>query len=115
MLAEAGHFVPGLPAVGGAEDGRVFDAGVNGIRIAKRWLQMPNALELPRVRRSVIPLVRPSDTVVFEFVSNGRPGFAAVVGALHDLAKPAAGLRRVDSVGVHRRAFDVINLPSAKM
>src|SRR5207253_3216156 len=34
---------------------------------------------------------------------------------LNDLPKPTAGLRSIDAIGVNRRAFDVINLPSGKM
>ncbi len=43
------------------------------------------------------------------------PGFAAVVGALDDLAEPAAGLRGVDAVRVDGRAFEVVHLPAGEM
>ena len=47
MLAETGKLLPGLPAVGGAEKGGIFHAGVDGVRIGERGLQMPDALEFP--------------------------------------------------------------------
>ena len=43
------------------------------------------------------------------------PGFAAVVGALNDLAEPAAGLRGVDAVRIGGRSLQVINLPAGKV
>ena len=44
-----------LPAVGRTEQGGVFDPGVDRIRIGERWLEMPDALELPwgRCRRTI--------------------------------------------------------------
>ena len=45
-------------AIGRSEDGRIFDAGVDRIRIRQRRLQVPDALELPRMLRPVVPLVR---------------------------------------------------------
>src|SRR5206468_10146006 len=93
---------------------------------------MPNALELPRMLGAVVPLMRARDTVVNELVAfafwhavrtfqflraaAGRvPRFAAVIRALNDLPKPAAGLRGVDPVRINRRAFHVINFPTRKM
>ena len=43
------------------------------------------------------------------------PGFAAVVGALNDLAEPSAGLRGVDAIGISGRAFEMIHLPPGKV
>src|SRR5260370_39784302 len=99
---------------------------------------MPPPLELPRMRFAVVKLVRGhrrarrSRGVINEFVAfalghaarpglfAGRrsrlvPGFAAVVGALNDLPKPSAGLRRINSIRISRRAFQVIHLPARKM
>src|SRR5207244_6184658 len=45
-------------AVGRAEDGGVFHAGVNRVGIGKRRLQMPHPLELPGMLRAVVPLMR---------------------------------------------------------
>ncbi len=99
---------------------------------------MPDAFELPRVLSAVIKLMggqRPAGFrggVVNEFIAlalghslrrRGRfaggsarlvPGFAAVVGALDDLPKPAAGLRRVDPVRIRGRALQVIHFPAAE-
>ncbi len=58
VAAQAGQLVPARPAVGRAEQRRVFDAGVDGVGIGERRLEVPDALELPRVRRAVVPLVR---------------------------------------------------------
>ena len=43
------------------------------------------------------------------------PGFAAIVGALNDLSKPAACLRRVQPVRVSRRSLDVIHFPAREV
>ncbi len=99
---------------------------------------MPDALELPGMLRAVVPLVSgerlPSfrRSVVGEFIAvsfrgalrrlgfawgSARlcPGFAAIVGALDDLAEPAAGLRGVDAVRIHVRSLEVINLPAGEV
>ena len=130
--------MPVLPAVGRAEQGGVFDAGVDGVRIGQRRLEMPDALELPGMLRAVVPLVRGErlagfgGRVVDELVAlalghavgrRGRlagrcprliPCFAAVIGALNDLPEPAAGLRRIQPVRIGRRALEVIDLPAAR-
>src|SRR5260370_10028518 len=101
---------------------------------------MPDALELPGVLRAVVPLVRGEGlstffggSVVDEFVALAfwralrrsllfpgrrarlRPGFAAVIGALDDLAEPSAGLRSVNPIGIRRRSLQVIHLPAREM
>ena len=43
-------------------------------------------------RRSVVPLVGSGVAVVDELVAHGFPRLAAIVGALHLLSEPAAGL-----------------------
>src|SRR5205823_11973811 len=68
--------------------------------------------ELPRVLRSVVPLVRAGHAVVGELVTDRLPGLAAVVGALHDLAVPAGRLRGIQPVGISRRALEVVHLPA---
>src|SRR5208337_219127 len=137
MAAQAGKFVPVLAAIGRAKQRSVFDSGVDGVGIGERWLEMPDALELPGMLRAVIKLVRGERlaglrrNVVDEFVAvglgrtdgSGRagrgsglvPGFAAIVGALHDLSEPSAGLRGVDAIRIGRRAFEVINLPASEV
>src|SRR6266540_3688266 len=99
---------------------------------------MPDAFKLPRVLCSVVPLMRREGftslrrSVVNEFVAFafGRairtfqflraaarrvPGFAAVVGALNDLPKPAVRLRPVNEIRVNWRAFHVVDFPTRKM
>src|SRR5262245_3751750 len=100
---------------------------------------MPDPLEFPRTLCSVIMLVRRKRFpcfwrgIVDEFValslrhairSGGRfawrrswlmPGLAAVIRALDDLPKPAAGLRGINAVRFNGRAFEVIHLPARKV
>ena len=75
------------PRVGGAKQRRVLHARVDGIGIGQRRLQMPDALELPGVRRAVVPLVRAGNAVVDEFVAHRLPGLAAIVRALDQSAR----------------------------
>ena len=114
VAAQAGEFLPGQPAVAGAEQGGVFHAGVDGIGIGERRFEMPDALELPGMRRAVVPLVRAGDAVVDELVAHGLPGLAAVVAALDHLPEPAAGLRGVEPIRIDGRAFQMIDLPAAE-
>src|SRR5579871_838863 len=76
---------------------------------------MPDTLEFPRMRRSVVPLVCSRNSLVSKFVSDRLPAFPAVVGPLHNLPAPAARLRRVNAIGVCRRRFHVIQFPARKM
>ena len=115
VAAQAGEFLPGLPAVGRAKQRGVFHAGVNRVGIGQRRLQMPDALELPGVRRAVIPLVRAGNAVVDELVAHRLPRLAAVVGALDQLPEPTAGLRRIEAIRIDRRTLDVVDFPAAKV
>src|SRR6266404_7412248 len=104
----------------------------------ERWFQVPHPLEFPWMLRAVVPLVRRerlpgfrrrvvNELVAFRFGRAVRtfqffgaaagcvPGFAGVIRALNDLPKPTTGLRRIDSVGINRRTFHVINLPAREM
>src|SRR5712691_8484469 len=91
---------------------------------------MPDALELPRMLRAVIPLVSAHLALINKLVAlafghfagswrrlaaGRRPSLAAVIGALDNLPKPAAGLRRVNAVRLDRRAFEVIHLPAREV
>src|SRR4051794_6387647 len=76
---------------------------------------MPDAGELPRVLRTVVPLVGAGDTVVDELIPDRIPRPSAVVGALHRLAEPSAGLRGIKPVRVDRRALQVIHLPAREV
>src|SRR5947207_10073462 len=55
---QSGQLVPRLAAVLRFKQRCVFDACINVIGIVKRWFQMPDAFELPRMLCSVVPLVR---------------------------------------------------------
>src|SRR5262249_24196269 len=96
VLTQALELIPGLPAVGGFEERGVFHAGVVGIGIGERRLEMPDALDLPGARRAVVPLVRAGHAGVGEVVADGLPVLSAVVGALNLLAEPACALTCVE-------------------
>src|SRR5579862_1516414 len=96
---------------------------------------MPDALELPRMLRPVIPLMsceRRRSGVVDEFIAlalghsarscllAGRrsrlvPRFAAIVRTLNDLPEPAAGLRGINSIRIYGRSLQVIEFPPGKV
>ena len=114
MLAQPGQFLPVRAAVCGLEQRRILHAGVHRLRVRERRLQMPHPLELPRMRRAVVPLVRAGHALVSELVAHRRPRRAAIVTALNDLPKPRIRLRSIEPVGVNGRAFQVVDLPSRK-
>src|SRR5207244_367199 len=104
-LAQPLELVPALAAVGGLEHRGIFDAGIHGVGIAQRGLEMPDALELPRMRRPVVPLMRAGYAVVHEFVVDRLERFAAVVRALNQLAEPPGALRTVETIRIGRRSL----------
>src|SRR5262245_55608558 len=114
MSAKPRHLMPGLAAVGGAEHGCVLDACVHGVGIRERWLEVPDALELPRMGRAVVPLMCPRHSVVDELVVHRVPRLAAIVRPLDELPEPAAALRDIDPVRISRRTLDVVDLPARK-
>ena len=71
MAAQSGKFLPVLAAVGGAEQGGVFNPGVDGFGIGQRRFQMPDPLEFPRMLRAVVPLVSAGDAVVGNLFPTG--------------------------------------------
>src|SRR5262245_58488227 len=97
---------------------------------------MPDALELPRMLRSVVPLMGGQGLsglgrgIIDELVAvafghsvrcGGRltrrssrlfPCFPAVIGPLDDLSEPAARLRGVDDIRLRGRSLHMIDLPS---
>ncbi len=115
VLAQAGELLPRLPAVGRTEQGGVLDAGVDGVGIGQRRLEVPDALELPGAGRAVVPLVGAGDAVVDELVPHRLPRLAAVVGALDLLPEPAARLRRVEPIRVGGRSLEVVHLPAREV
>src|SRR5712691_5813241 len=52
---EARQLVPGLAGIARLEDGRVLDSRIDRVGIVQRGFQVPDALELVRMRRTVIP------------------------------------------------------------
>src|SRR5688572_5685586 len=100
---------------------------------------MPDAFELPRLLRPIVPLVGSerfagfgrsvvNELIAFAYretfggdggLSGGRtrllPSFAAIVGTLNDLPEPAAGLRCIDTVRVNWRTFEMVNVPARKI
>src|ERR1051325_3789506 len=100
---------------------------------------MPNSFEFPWLQSAVIKLVRRERLtrflrrVVNKLValahrhafgrghlcvggcSGLEPGLTAIVRALNDLSKPAAGLRRINAVRIHLRTLHVVNLPASEM
>src|SRR6185437_13510755 len=90
--AQPGELLPALGAVRRAKEASILDAGEYGVRVGERRLEVPDPLELPRVRRAVVPLVRAGDAVVGEILAHRLPGLATVVRSLDQLAEPATGL-----------------------
>src|SRR5216684_2511056 len=99
---KAGQLAPRLGTVARLEDGGVFDARVDRVRVTQRWFEVPDALELVGMWRTVVPGVRADRALVHELVAGDLPGLAAVVRALHHLAEPAAGLGGVETIRVGR-------------
>ena len=58
MATKAGEFVPANTTIVGTEQRSVFYAGIDGVGIGEGWLDMPDALELPRMLGAVVPLMR---------------------------------------------------------
>ena len=115
MAAKPGQLAPALPAIGRAKQGRVLDARIHGVGVGQGGLKVPNAVKLPRMRRAVVPLMCTGNAVVDKLIAHRPPGLATIVRSLNNLAKPAAGLRRIQPIGVHRRAFHMIDLPAGKV
>jgi hypothetical protein len=76
---------------------------------------MPHALELPRMRGAVVPLVGAGCSVVDKFVADGFPRLPAVVRALNHLPEPSGGLRAIQTVRIRGRPLQVIDLPAREM
>jgi hypothetical protein len=52
---------------------------------------------------------------ILEFVATRLPRLLAVLGDLHHLPEPTAGLRCIKPVRVNGRPLEVINLPARKV
>src|SRR5215470_1129096 len=70
---QPGQLRPGRTAVSGLEQAVALDSGIYGVRVVERWLEVPDASELPRVRRAVVPLVRARGAVIAEFAAHRLP------------------------------------------
>ena len=68
VAAQAGELVPRSCRRRSCENRRVLDAGISRVRIVQRRLEVPDALELPRVLRAVVPLVRGQRPAAFRRV-----------------------------------------------
>jgi hypothetical protein len=112
VQAQARELAPARAAVRRLEERGVFDAGVDRVRVGERGLEMPDASELPGMRRAVVPLVRAGNAVVLELVADGIPAPAPIVGALDQLAEPAGALGGIDPVRIGRRSLQVVDLPA---
>src|SRR5205807_4411105 len=113
--SQARELLPRLSTVHRAEQARVLHAGVDGVGVRQRGLEVPDAGELPGVLGPVVPLVGAGDPVVLELTADRLPRRAAGGGALDHLSEPAAGLRSVEPVRVDRRALDVVDLPAREV
>src|SRR5207248_886960 len=112
MIAKPRQLLPCLASVDGTEERRVLDAGEDRVRVSQRRLQVPDARELPRVLRAVVPLMCAGNAVVGELIADRFPGLPTVVRALHYLPVPTGGLRRVHPVRIGRRRVQVVDLPA---
>ena len=115
VAAQAGQLLPAGAAVDGAEQGGVLHAGVHGVRVVERRLEVPDPGELPGHRGAVEVLMGAGVALVGELVAHRVPGAAAVVAALDQLTEPAAALRDVDPVGIRGGALDVVDLPAREV
>src|SRR4030095_13615335 len=58
VAAQSRKLLPRPTAVGRAEQGGVLNTGIDCVRIGQRRFEMPDSLELPRMCRAVVPLMR---------------------------------------------------------
>src|SRR5262249_61464208 len=93
----------------------VLHAGVDGVQIGERRLEVPHAGELPGMRRAVVPEVGSGNPVVLEPVPYRIPGDASVVRALNELPEPPGALRRVQPIRIGRRRLQMIHLPAPEV
>jgi hypothetical protein len=113
VAAQPRELLPRLSSVDGLEQRGVLGSGVHGVGFGERRLEVPDALELLRMRRPVAPLMH-RDTPSYSNLLPMVPTSAAVARTLHDLAEPAARLRCVNPVGIDRRSLHVVDLPPPK-
>ena len=112
---EPRQLVPCLAAVGGAEERGVLHSRVDRVGIARRRLEMPDARELPRMWRPVVPEMRARDAVVHELIAHRLPRPPAVARALDQLSEPAGALRGIDAIRIGRRSLEMVDLPPSEV
>src|SRR5215211_8260949 len=56
--AQTSQLLPRLAAIFRFKERGIFNAGINMVGIVERRFQVPDALELPRMLGSIVPLVR---------------------------------------------------------
>ena len=112
VTSQTGQLMPVRPGVGRPEQGGILHASKDGVRISERRLEVPDPGELPRMRRTVVPLVRARHALVGKVVPYRLPRRAPVIGTLDQLPEPPRGLRRVQPVEVYRGTLDVVDLPT---
>src|SRR5580704_15323142 len=115
VAAKTGKFFPILSTIAGAEQRCVFHSRVYGVWIVQRRLKVPHTFEFPGMRSAVVPLVRSGHAVVHKFIPYRLPRFAAIVTALNQLPEPPAALRRIQTIRIHGRSFNVVHLPAGKV
>ena len=112
--AQTRQLPPRAPAVHGLEERCILRPCIDGVGIRRRGLQMPDTLEFPGMLCAIVPLMRPGDAVILEFVAHRLPGFSSIVGALDLLAEPAAGLRRKQAIRLGRGSPSGDRFPSRR-
>lgn len=91
VAAQSGEFLPGVHAIGRAEQCGVLDADIYGIGIGERGFKMPDPSTLLQGRP--VPSYHwcvPAHAPRGELVAMRCPGLAAVIGALDELPEPDA-------------------------
>ncbi len=63
---------------------------------------MPNPGELPGVGGAIVPGMRAGVPFVDEIIAHRVPTLAAIIGTVHHLPKPTAGLGGVDPIRIGR-------------
>ena len=71
--------------------------------------------ELPGPGRPVVPEVRAHLAFVVEIVAHCGPRLPAILRTVHELAEPTTGRGGVHGLGLGRRPFHVVDLPTRKV
>src|SRR5262245_57551436 len=93
MPAQARQLLPALAIIGRAEQRSIFNTGEYRSGVVWRGFEVPDSLELPWARRTVVPLVSSGVSDICKLIAHRFPCLAAIVRSLDQLSEPAAGLR----------------------